>query len=120
MLYRKKTIKVSRRQLSGKVEAISFYCELMKYNEVFMDRIQAAKSSKELLKNLARDGRRLILELVCQSELPEEAIKDFEVIGKDDEKGQQTAERLEKQGYDLRKAKNGLQRQKKIAGGIAG
>jgi predicted ATP-dependent serine protease len=33
------------------------YCELMKYNEVFMERIQAAKSSKELLK-IWRDRRK--------------------------------------------------------------
>jgi len=41
------------------------YCELMKYNEAFMERIQAAKSSEELLE-MEGDGRKFILKLVHQ------------------------------------------------------
>lgn len=58
------------------------YCELMKYNEVFMERIQAAKSSKELLKIWQDMAEGTFLNWYVNPELPEEAIKDFEEMGK--------------------------------------
>lgn len=70
------------------------YCELMKYNEAFMERIQAAKNSKELLKIWQDMAEGSFLNWYVNPEMPEEAIKDFEAIGKE-ENG------LEKQKYRL-------------------
>jgi len=58
------------------------YCELMKYNEAFMDRIQAAKSSKELLKIWQDMAGASFLNWYVNPEMPEEAITDFEALGK--------------------------------------
>lgn len=60
------------------------YCELMKYNETFMERIQAAKNSKELLKIWQDMAEGSFLNWYVDPEMPEEAIKDFEAIGKED------------------------------------
>lgn len=59
------------------------YCELMKYNEVFMERIQAAKSSKELLKIWQEMAEGSFLNWYVNPEMPEEAIQDFEELGKE-------------------------------------
>lgn len=59
------------------------YCELMKYNEAFMDRIQAAKSSEELMdiwREMAEDS---FLNWYVNPKMPEEAVRDFEAIGKE-------------------------------------
>lgn len=69
------------------------YCELMKYNEAFMERIQAAKNSKELLKIWQEMTEGSFLNWYVNPEMPEEAIKDFEAIGKEE---------------------NGLEKQKKL------
>ena len=58
------------------------YCELMKYNEVFIERIQAAKSSKELLKIWQEMAEGSFLNWYVNPEMPEEAVKDFEALGK--------------------------------------
>ena len=58
------------------------YCELMKYNETFMERIQAATNSKELLKIWREMAEGSFLNWYVNPEMPEEAIKDFEAIGK--------------------------------------
>ena len=60
------------------------YCELMKYNEAFMERIQAAKTSKELLKIWKEMSESSFLNWYVNPAVPEEAIKDFEAIGKTD------------------------------------
>jgi len=60
------------------------YCELMKYNEAFMERIQAAKTSKELLKIWREMAEGSFLNWYVNPAVPEEAIKDFEAIGKTD------------------------------------
>lgn len=70
------------------------YCELMEYNEAFMERIQAAKSSKELLKIWGEMAKGSFLNWYVNSEMPDEAVKDFEALGKE-EKG------LEKQKHLL-------------------
>ena len=57
-------------------------CELMKYNEVFMDCIQAAKSSKQLLTIWRDMAEGSFLNWYVNSKVPEEAIKDFEELGK--------------------------------------
>jgi adenine-specific DNA-methyltransferase len=69
------------------------YCELMKYNEAFMDKIQSAKTSGELValwSDIAEDS---FLNWYVNPQVPEEAIKDFEAIGK---------------------SENGLEKQKKL------
>ncbi|MDD2599846.1 MAG: site-specific DNA-methyltransferase [Kiritimatiellae bacterium] len=57
------------------------YCELMKYNEAFMDKIQGAKSTQELV-NLWKDvAENSFLNWYVNSEKPEEAVNDFMAIG---------------------------------------
>jgi adenine-specific DNA-methyltransferase len=60
------------------------YCELMKYNEAFMERIQAGKSSKELLKIWQKMAEGSFLNWYVNPEMPDEAIHDFEELGKDE------------------------------------
>lgn len=58
------------------------YCELMKYNEAYMDKIKAAKSSKELV-NLWKDiAENSFLNWYVNPEMPNEAVNDFLEIGK--------------------------------------
>jgi len=59
------------------------YCELMKYNEAFMERIQAAQDSKELLKIWQDMAEGSFLNWYVNPEMPEEAVKDFEALGKE-------------------------------------
>lgn len=60
------------------------YCELMKYNEIFMERIQVAKNSKELLKIWQDMAEGSFLNWYVNPEMPEAAVKDFEAIGKEE------------------------------------
>jgi len=69
------------------------YCELMKYNETFMDKIQKAKTSKELEKIWKDIAANSFLNWYVNPEMPEEAIRDFRAIGK---------------------TENGLEKQKKL------
>lgn len=69
------------------------YCELMKYNEAYMDRIQFAKSSEELLELWKEIAENSFLNWYANAEMPEEAVNDFIEIGK---------------------TKNGLDKQKKL------
>jgi len=73
------------------------YCELMKYNEAFMERIQAAKNSKELLKIWQEMAEGSFLNWYVNPEMPDEAIKDFEAIGKDPSIAKHSGSGLEKQ-----------------------
>jgi adenine-specific DNA-methyltransferase len=57
------------------------YCELMKYNQAFMERIQAAKTSKELLKIWQEMAEGSFLNWYVNPSMPEEAVKDFEALG---------------------------------------
>jgi len=61
------------------------YCELMKYNEAFMERIQSAKSSEELLEIWKAMAENSFLNWYINPKMPEEAVKDFEAIGKEPE-----------------------------------
>ena len=56
----------------------------MKYNEAFIERIQAAKNSKELLKIWQDMAEGSFLNWYVNPEMPEEAAKDFEAIGKEE------------------------------------
>ena len=69
------------------------YCELMKYNEAFMDKIQSAKTSEELVALWSDIAENSFLNWYVNPQVPEEAIKDFEAIGK---------------------SENGLEKQKKL------
>jgi adenine-specific DNA-methyltransferase len=57
------------------------YCELMKYNETFMDKIEAAKTSKQLLKVWKEMAEGSFLNWYVSPQVPEEAIKDFHTLG---------------------------------------
>jgi len=78
----KVTIERARKALEKDNDFI--YCELMKYNEAFMERIQAAKNSKELLKIWQELAEGSFLNWYVNPEIPEEAVKDFEAIGKEE------------------------------------
>ena len=69
------------------------YCELMKYNEVFMDKIQTAETSKELEKIWKDVAENSFLNWYVNPETPEEAVKDF---------------------FEIGKTENGLEKQKKL------
>lgn len=60
------------------------YFELMKYNEAFMDRIQAVKSSEDLVQIWREMGEESFLNWYVNPAMPEEAVKDFEAIGKEE------------------------------------
>lgn len=72
------------------------YLELMKYNEAFMERIQAAKNSKELLKIWREMAEGSFLNWYVNPEMPDEAIKDFEAIGDLEKQKKLLAELLDK------------------------
>ena len=59
------------------------YCELMKYNEAFMERFQAAKSSKTLITIWQEMAEGSFLNWYINPTMPEEAIKVFEALGRD-------------------------------------
>ena len=61
------------------------YCELMKYNEAFIDKIQAAKNSEELLSIWADMAENSFLNWYVNPVMPADALKDFIKIGKDPE-----------------------------------
>ncbi|RJQ24378.1 site-specific DNA-methyltransferase [Candidatus Parcubacteria bacterium] len=69
------------------------YSELMKYNEAYMDEIQAAKTSEELVELWKDIAENSFLNWYINPEMPEEAINDFIEIGK---------------------SENGLEKQKKL------
>jgi adenine-specific DNA-methyltransferase len=58
------------------------YFELMKYNQVFMDKIQSAKTSNELVKVWKNIANNSFLNWYVNPEIPEDAVKDFKEIGK--------------------------------------
>lgn len=57
------------------------YCELMKYNQAFMMRIQESQNSEELLKIWKEMAENSFLNWYVNPKLPEEAINDFKAIG---------------------------------------
>ena len=57
------------------------YCELMRYNEAFMDRIQSAKLSEELLEIWHDMSRESFLNWYVKPKMPEEAEDHFIAIG---------------------------------------
>ena len=72
------------------------YCELMRYNEAFMDRIQSAESSEELL-DIWRDmSRESVLKWRVKREMPAEAENHFMAIADVDKQRKLLAELLDK------------------------
>ena len=60
------------------------YCELMKYNQVFIERIQSAQSSAELLAIWKDMSENSFLNWYINPNMPEDAIRDFETIGNEE------------------------------------
>lgn len=58
------------------------YCELMKYNEAFMDKIQSAKTSDELLEIWEDIAKNSFLNWYINPEMPKEAVNNFIEIGR--------------------------------------
>ena len=58
------------------------YCELMQYNEAFIDKIQKAKTSKELEQLWKDIAENSFLNWYVNPEMPEDAVRDFREIGK--------------------------------------
>ena len=72
------------------------YCELMRYNEAFMDRIQPAESSKELLEIWRDMSRESVLKWRVKRDESEEAEADFMDIDDVEKQKQILADLLEK------------------------
>ncbi len=53
------------------------YCELMQYNEAYMDKIQAAQSSEELVELWKDIAENSFLNWYVNSKIPEDAVNDF-------------------------------------------
>jgi adenine-specific DNA-methyltransferase len=58
------------------------YVELMKYNEAFIERILSSKSTKDLSDIWNQMSKSSFLNWYINPKMPEDAIKDFEAIGK--------------------------------------
>ncbi len=58
------------------------YCELMPYNEAFMEKIQATRSSRELVALWRDIAENSFLNWYVNPETPEDALDDFIAIGK--------------------------------------
>ncbi len=69
------------------------YCELMPYNQAFIDKIQAAQSAEALVALWRDIAENSFLNWYVNAEIPEDAVKDFIEIGQDE---------------------NGLEKQKKL------
>lgn len=72
------------------------YCELMGYNEVFMDRLQSAESSEELLEIWSDISRESYLKWSVKRDKPEETEVDFMGIDDVEKQKQILADLLEK------------------------
>ena len=57
------------------------YCELMQYNQAYMDKIQTAQSSEELVALWQDIAENSFLNWYVNEQVPEEAINDFAAIG---------------------------------------
>jgi adenine-specific DNA-methyltransferase len=57
------------------------YCELLQFNQVFMERIQAAQSSAELMTVWRAMAEHSFLKWYVNPSVPQDALKDFEDLG---------------------------------------
>ena len=99
------------------------YCELMKYNEVYMDKIQEAKSSKELVALWKDISRNSFLNWYVNPKIPEEALNDFILVGQSDTDSEQQdfsdtelkkIKRIEKDFPAIKETTKGLEKQKRL------
>jgi len=67
----------------GGGDFVSF--DLLKYNEAFMDRIQSARSKKELLNIWKEMAEGSFLNWYVNPMIPDDALSDFEAIGKEED-----------------------------------
>ncbi len=72
------------------------YCELMPYNQAYMNKIQAADSSEELVELWRDIAENAFLNWYVNPEVPEEAINDFIAIGDVEKQKHLLAELLDK------------------------
>lgn len=61
------------------------FCELLKYNEAFMERIEAAKTSKQLVKIWKDMAESSFLNWYVNPQVPEDAVRDFEALGMEED-----------------------------------
>lgn len=98
------------------------YCDLMKYNEAYMDKIQSAKSSKEMISLWKDISKNSFLNWYVNPEMPEEAVKDFILIGqsanpekkKFSERKLEKIKRIEKAFSSIKETSKGLEKQKRL------
>ena len=72
------------------------YCELMQYNQTYMDKIQAAQSSEELVALWQDIAENSFLNWYVNAEMPQEAVKDFIAIDDIEKQKHLLAELLDK------------------------
>jgi len=72
------------------------YCELMQYNQTYMDKIQVAQSSEELVALWRDIAENSFLNWYVNAEFPEEAVNDFTAIGDVEKQKSLLAELLDK------------------------
>ena len=72
------------------------YCELKEYNQAYMDKIQAAQSSEELVALWKDISENSFLNWYVNEKMPEEAVNDFIAIGNIDKQKKLLAELLDK------------------------
>ena len=72
------------------------YCELMPYNQAYMDKIQAAQSSEELVALWKDISENAFLNWYVNPEVPEEAVNDFIAIDDVEKQKHLLAELLDK------------------------
>ncbi|MYK24535.1 site-specific DNA-methyltransferase, partial [Candidatus Poribacteria bacterium] len=72
------------------------YCELMQYNQTYMDKIQAAQSSEELVALWQDIAENSFLNWYVNAEVPEEAVNDFIAIDDLETQKHQLVELLDK------------------------
>ncbi|MDE0013839.1 MAG: site-specific DNA-methyltransferase [Candidatus Poribacteria bacterium] len=72
------------------------YCELMQYNQVYMDKIQAAQSSEELVALWRDIAENSFLNWYVNAEMPQDAVNDFIAIGDVEKQKHLLAELLDK------------------------
>ena len=72
------------------------YCELMQYNQAYMDKIQTAQSSEELIALWQDIAENSFLNWYVNEQMPEEAVKDFIAIDDVEKQKHLLAELLDK------------------------
>ena len=72
------------------------YCELMQYNQAYIDKIQAAQSAEELVSLWQEIAENSFLNWYVNEEMPQDAVQDFIAIGDIEKQKHLLAELLDK------------------------